>query len=220
MNTDYQSGGRAWGESAGDREVPASSSHAASICHDLRQHLGALQNLLAVLKSSRELSGASGLTVEAMSEELAAASSMISHELASTRAGPSVVDLAEVAAAAARTLRRRHGVDVTVRTAGRSRVLGREVEIRRAVSNLLDNAHGADPHGVLELAVAPEGNRVAVEVLDGGEGFGSSPVVGGLGLSQVRAAAKEFGGLLLIEDRETGGTRVRLSFPRARTFAS
>lgn len=220
MHRENSSTDRAWQRPLPDASATAPASSTANLCHDLRQHLGALRNLVAVLQSTEELSLTSRVTLDAMTEELAAASSMIVSELAAAREGPSLVDVGQVAAAAALTLKRRHGADVILRTVGRSRMLGREVEVRRAVANLLDNAHGADPDGTVELTVISQESRVLIEVLDEGRGFGTSPAGNGLGLGQVRATAKEFGGLLLIEDRETGGTRVRLSFPRVKTFAS
>lgn len=205
---------------APDPLVGDPSSETATVCHDLRQHLGALQNLVAVLQTAGELPLASQLILSEMTDELASASRLIDAVLAAADGALSVVDLGEVAAEAAQTLKRWHGADTRLRTVGRSCMLGREVPIRRAVANLLDNAYGADPEGTIELSVISQKGRVLIEVLDGGQGFGSAPVGHGLGLGQVRAAAREFGGLLLIEDRETGGTRVRLSFPRVETFAS
>lgn len=122
-------------------------------------------------------------------------------------------------------------------------VLGERTAVVDAVTELLRNARAAMPFGgTVAVAAAPhratgddlrrwqlpqEAEGVEIQVRDTGVGVDPSdePVLfepfatragtGGIGLAMVAAIARQHGGGLSVESRETGGTTVRLFLPLA-----
>jgi len=106
-------------------------------------------------------------------------------------------------------------------------------DIKRALSNLIDNAVEALPaaNGKVHLTLRQEANRAVVELIDNGCGipvdllrkigergasFGKEGSGSGLGLHQARSAVENSGGLFHISSAGLGkGTRVEISFPLA-----
>jgi signal transduction histidine kinase len=103
--------------------------------------------------------------------------------------------------------------------------------VRGAIRNLIDNA--VKYAGSAEVAVASEGERVRIDVMDRGPGIPDAQLAKvmepfvrleesrsratggtGLGISLARAAAQLHGGDLELSNREGGGLRARLWFPR------
>jgi two-component system osmolarity sensor histidine kinase EnvZ len=124
-------------------------------------------------------------------------------------------------------------VVVEERQAGLSRpapFVGKLSLLRRAVSNLIDNAvaHGSQVKvalvalpGKLEVVVEDDGPGIATEDLtramdpyvrlDSARGLDSGGV--GLGLAIARDACAYHGGRLVLTNRETGGLRAVLELP-------
>jgi two-component system sensor histidine kinase MprB len=96
-------------------------------------------------------------------------------ELATDRTVPGeerqAVDLAELAAAAAATARRRSGRDISVERRGDTTASGYPRMLERAIANLVDNAAKYSPQGT-PIEVMVDGRRV--EVRDRGSGIGAS----------------------------------------------
>lgn len=108
-------------------------------------------------------------------------------------------------------------------------LMARPLALRRALSNLLDNAvrHG----GGGELGLREEGDQVLVEVSDRGPGLAAElleqvlqPYVQapdaakggwGLGLAIAHQVAQAHGGHLSLHARQGGGLTVRMTLPRA-----
>jgi len=105
--------------------------------------------------------------------------------------------------------------------------VGDRLLLSRAVHNLVLNACEASPAGAtVEVRTGGEGDEVWLEVLDRGPGLPADlgdkvfePYVStknrgsGLGLSLVRDIATQHGGRVVLEDREGGGARARLTLP-------
>ena len=108
---------------------------------------------------------------------------------------------------------------------------GRPRALRRALTNLLDNAHRYA--GSVEAAVTASGDRAVIEISDRGPGIPSTErarVVkpferlersrnqdtggSGLGLAIVQAVVANHGGTLELLERMGGGLTVRVSLPR------
>lgn len=101
-----------------------------------------------------------------------------------------------------------------VRDAG-ARAAVDEVDLRRAVRNLLDNAVRAAGHaGAVVVHVRTEPRWVAVAVGDDGPGFGKVPTQHGLGLVTVRRFAHRSGGSLEVRVSRLGGAELVLRLPR------
>lgn len=144
------------------------------------------------------------------------------------------VDFADVAARAVRRARRRAGNVVIEDDLAPWPVLGRPVELERAVLNLLDNAVKFSPPGSVvdvrlrdgELTVSDRGPGVEEEdrphLFDR---FYRAPAArgqpgSGLGLSIVAQAAAQHRGAIRLEGRPGGGTVARLWLPAAPSGAT
>jgi signal transduction histidine kinase len=148
------------------------------------------------------------------------------------RAGP--VDLDDVVAGLAEDLRR-SGRRIDTRAVEPVQVRGDEVQLRRAVGNLLDNAvrHAgstvvvdlAEDGGTAVLAVSDDGPGIPLDAhglvferftrLDGARSAGSGGA--GLGLAIARDIAERHGGSLAVDPQAPLGARFVLSLPVARS---
>jgi K+-sensing histidine kinase KdpD len=86
--------------------------------------------------------------------------------------------------------------------------------LRRAVSNLLDNAvRAAGPAGTVSIQIQHRDDAVMLSVEDDGPGFGEIPSGVGLGLSAVARNVIKHGGRIECGCGARGGTRVSLWLP-------
>lgn len=87
--------------------------------------------------------------------------------------------------------------------------------LRRAVTNLLDNAvRAAGPTGHVRVRIVASRSNVDVIVEDDGPGLGHIPTGCGIGVQSVRRFAADCGGLLDLRDNRSCGVRARLRLPR------
>jgi signal transduction histidine kinase len=106
--------------------------------------------------------------------------------------------------------------DVALDLTGDSRVEASvdPVMIRRAVSNVLDNAtRAAGETGQVHVGVHRLPGQAVVEVTDDGNGFGRIPSVSGHGMSIVDQALRSCHGRLEISSGPGPGTTVRMLIP-------
>ncbi len=85
------------------------------------------------------------------------------------------------------------------------------VLLRRAVSNVLDNAmRAAGPTGAVSIEIQQRDDAVLLAVEDTGPGFGEIPSGAGLGLSAVTRNVIKYGGRIEYGCGTRGGARVSL----------
>ena len=88
------------------------------------------------------------------------------------------------------------------------------VLLRRAVSNVLDNAaRAAGPAGTVRVEIQRCDDAVMLAVEDSGPGFGEIPSGAGLGLTAVARNVIKLGGRIEYSGGTRGGARVSLWFP-------
>ena len=195
----------------------------AGVSHDLRTPLTRLRLALAMLPHQDELQQ----DISEMTADLAEMEGMIGGYLAFARgegteqAEP--IDLAvmleEVAAGA-----RRGGADVTVDTAETLTLPLRVNAVKRAITNLVDNARRHARH--VSLATQQLGRSVIVTIDDDGPGIPAdrresvfrpfeSDVKGGtgLGLTIARDIVRAHGGDIVLEQSPLGGLRASVRLP-------
>lgn len=195
----------------------------AGVSHDLRTPLTRLRLALAMLPANEELQGDIG----EMTADVEEMERMIRGYLAFAR-GEGIeqaqdVDLSaildEVAAGA-----RRAGAALEVKVSGDLNLKLRADAVRRAITNLVDNARRHARRIV--LSAEPQGRSVLVMVDDDGPGipadlresvfrpFATGSAGGtGLGLTIARDIIRAHGGEIFLEDSPLGGLRARVRLP-------
>ena len=192
----------------------------AVVSHELRTPLGHMRLLL---ETGRDAGGTDARLIDELEKEVLELDRLVDRLLASSRLEFATfdhrkVDLAAVAVAAVEAA----GVPADrLAVEGDVRIEGDATLLRRAIANLLENAHGHGG-GAVAIRVMRRGDEVVVEVDDAGEGVpaerrealfepfarggGSGSL--GLGLALVRRIAQAHGGRAWIDDRPGGGARV------------
>jgi two-component system osmolarity sensor histidine kinase EnvZ len=195
----------------------------AGVSHDLRTPLTRLRLALAMMPAREDLRQ----DVAEMTADVEEMERMISGYLAFARGEGSEQSepvnlsavLEEVAAGA-----RRSGAKVAVQAPPALTVSARANAVRRAITNLVDNAR-CHAHRVA-LAATPQGRTVFVTVDDDGPGIpperresvfrpfesGSSGGTG-LGLTIARDIIHAHGGDIVLEESPLGGLRARIRLP-------
>ena len=195
----------------------------AGVSHDLRTPLTRLKLALAILPADEELRQ----DVAEMQADVEEMDRMIGGYLAfargegSEQAEPAnlCAVLEEVAASA-----RRAGADVSLDAPDALTMSLRVDAVRRAITNLVDNARRHARH--IALAAMQQGRAVLVTVDDDGPGisperresvfrpFESSEAGGtGLGLTIARDIVRAHGGEIVLEQSPLGGLRARIRLP-------
>ncbi len=204
----------------------------ADASHELRTPLTSLRIKIDLLDTNPDLESTQRQQLlSGAATELERLTDLVSElvDLATDPTGsdemPQPLDLRVIAEDVAERVRRTSGRVVDVSGVAEAPVHARDRMIRRAVSNLVDNAIKYSPEsGVVEIGVSP----IAVEVGDRGEGipaddldhvfdrFYRSPSArtrpgNGIGLAIVRRVAELHGGDVWARNRDGGGAVVGFS---------
>lgn len=227
------------------RHVDAQEQFVADAAHELRGPLAGLQ-------SSLEVAAARTTTTQAEQDELvdmleaARHLSKVANDLLllAESGNPTrptqhaIIDLATVARQAEAMfsgVAEEKGIRLRIRSDGPVDACGDPVELRRLLSNLLDNAiRFTPPCGTIEVQAVTAGAWSILTVTDTGSGIaagdldrvfdrffkadpartpGSSGRSGGLGLSICRSIAESCGGTIAIASRLGEGTQVVVRLP-------
>jgi two-component system osmolarity sensor histidine kinase EnvZ len=195
----------------------------AGVSHDLRTPLTRLRLALAMLPSDEAWRG----DVTEMTEDVEEMERMIGGYLAFARGEGTEqakeVDLAAMLTDVA-TAARRGGANIEVNVPATLTVSLRADAVRRAITNLVDNARRHA--GLVMLSAVARGRSVLVNVDDDGPGIAAdrredvfrpfqSGLTGGtgLGLTIARDIVRAHGGDIFLEDSPLGGLRARVRLP-------
>jgi two-component system osmolarity sensor histidine kinase EnvZ len=199
----------------------------AGISHDLRTPLSRLRLAL-------EMSGADAASADAMRADMEEIDQVIAQFLSFAKGedeAKSVGDLGELLREIADGYRRREQ-PVACQAEGLAPLRFAPLAVRRAVTNLIDNALRYAP-GPVEIAAREEPGRAVIEIRDRGPGVPASEVErlkrpftrltesrsglggAGLGLAIVDRVARSHGGQLVLAPREGGGLVARLALARS-----
>jgi len=208
----------------------------AGISHDLRTPLARMQLEL-------EMSGLQEDAREGMRSDLEQMDAIIGQFLDYARTNDSAsfapVDLGALLADAAHEAERLPDVRVTVDIADGVEVMGHDIDLKRVVSNLIENArrYGRTPgtHRTdIDLACRMEGHQAILEVADHGPGVPDGEIDrllrpftrmdsarsqangAGLGLAIVNRIVLRHGATLRLQNRDEGGLSVQLVFAAPR----
>jgi signal transduction histidine kinase len=108
-------------------------------------------------------------------------------------------------------------IEIKARVAPTATAFGDPVLVRRALTNLLDNAaHAVDENGTIDVIVSDSGDECVIEVTDDGLGFGLAPHGSGQGLAVVTRAVCACHGRLELVSGPAQGTTIRMALPSSR----
>lgn len=197
----------------------------AGVSHDLRTPL-------ARLRLGIEMSGAQAADIAAMGQDIEEMDRIIGQFLDFARGSDAEplgeCDLSSLVSEVVQLFQRR-AATVSLEAAPNIRLSGRSKSLRRAISNLIDNAlRYAGTDSPIDVAVWVKDGTVTIQVADRGPGIPADQVErlkrpftrletarsnvhgSGLGLAIVERIARQHGGSLDLLPREGGGLRARL----------
>jgi signal transduction histidine kinase len=182
------------------------------LCHDLRQYVAA--GLLLSEPRTGQEPGQTRMTL--IHQQFTALAELLAAEFDSGQ-GIGAVNLSRLVSECADVVRLTHRGRITVIRSNHVLIDGEQALVRRAVSNMLDNAcRAAGPSGTVTVRVGVDTDETKVEVVDDGAGFGGIPSGTGHGLQVVAAAVRACKGRLEISSGPGAGTTVRLCVPASR----
>lgn len=193
-------------------------------CHDVRQPVAIMMALAAAALTESDLPAATRHRLEQIIEQAEWLSDMIRNGLGTQqREEPyetgeschSLADLVRVVGEVIEAGRLTWTGDITLAApTGPVWCMADPVPLRRAVSNVLDNAaRAAGPAGTVRVEIQRYDDAVMLAVEDNGPGFGEIPSGAGLGLTAVARNVIKFGGRIEYSGGTCGGARVSLWFP-------
>ncbi|HET7388455.1 MAG TPA: HAMP domain-containing sensor histidine kinase [Nocardioidaceae bacterium] len=181
--------------------------------HDVRKYASA-GLLLAQMPGDDELE-------QALQRRLETISQLLNNILAMVPAGQQQqelrtwpVDMGDLVEECAQIIRLTKRANVVEDLAQKAIGYGDPLMLRRAVTNVLDNAsRAAGPDGTIRVRTHQEDGHACLEVVDDGAGFGQIPFNHGHGMLVVDQALRACGGRLEIFSGPGPGTTVRMLVP-------
>ncbi len=190
-----------------------------AVCHDLRQYISA-GLLLSHMPGDDVLDENERRRLEMIHEQFRGASDLVATAVGDTNPQLWKIDLAHLVSTCVDLVRLVHDVSVETDLPERAETCGDAVLLKRAVSNLLENAcRAVEPDGKVMVRVSDHGNEIWIEVADNGLGFGLIASGTGHGLPIVNAALRASAGRLQISSGPGPGTTVLLALPSLRDTA-
>jgi len=180
--------------------------------HDLKQYV-AVGVLLTQVAHEESLDPEVRERLERLNQVFLRMEELTRSPLSSTSEGW-LVDLVDLVEECVSFARLTHDVPLDVNSGRSIKAVCDPVLLRRAVSNVLDNAtRAAGRSGRVVVRVDSVPGEALVEVSDDGDGFGRIPSVSGHGMSIVDEALRACQGYLEIISGPAPGTTVRMHIP-------
>lgn len=199
---------------------PTSMKQFVTACHDLRQYISA-GLLLSQMPGDENLDEGVRHRFEMIHQQFRGAADLVASAVGAPEPRPWRVDLVDLVVDCVDLVQLVNSVSIETDLPDHAITYGDPLLLKRAVSNLLENACRAVlTHGKVVVRVEDHGSEMWVEVADTGRGFGQIPSGTGHGLSIVNAALRASTGRLQISSGPGLGTTVRLAFPAADGIAS
>ncbi len=189
-------------------------SQTREVVHDMRQPLATIAVLVGAAEADGGLSPEVRRCLQQIKDQARELGELCRRILDSS-SDHRIVALGELVADVVARAEAAYGCHIGV-AASDARVFGDEVNLRRAVGNLLENACRAADGGAVRVRVREVGPEVRVEVTDAGPGFGAGPRgTTSLGLAIVDGIVRQHSGRVEIEPSELGGAMVTMVIPMA-----
>jgi signal transduction histidine kinase len=130
---------------------------------------------------------------------------------------PTRLDIPEIVDSCVEVARATTHLDINARVARSATAYGDELMLRRALTNVLDNAARAvSDDGRIDVLVSDSGLACTIEVTDNGVGFGQARRGSGEGMSVIARAVRACHGRLEVVSGPAPGTTVRMILPSSR----
>ncbi len=192
--------------------APWESLSQRTLCHDLKQYVAAAM-LVSTSPASQPLDQETRQRFDMITRQLSLMRSVLDDCLDQPETD-TVENVADLVRECVESAGRQHHIDV-IDDLTHTRLKGNPTALRRAVTNVLDNAvRAAGDDEKVVVRVSGTDTEVVVEVRDTGVGFGRLRSGHGLGMSSVADALASFNGSLEICSGPGPGTLVRLVLPR------
>lgn len=187
------------------------------ICHDLRQPIATIAALAEAAMTAPALAEGVRSQLELILEEVRVMTGLV-HQLAENRIDPQVVPIHSLLGGVLEHARLVYPGTVQLTRCPDVALHVDQLAIRRALSNVVDNAmRAAGPGGRVEVAVRRGSRWLRIEVADSGPGFGLGPPgTAALGLGIAENLLRAHDGRLEIGRSRLGGAAVRLCIPASR----
>lgn len=193
--------------------LEAADDDIVRFCHDLRQYVAA-GLLLSQMPGDELLADEPNSRLQMIRQLFEHMRELITAEVGEPGLQQWVLDLGGLVTECVEVVKLTHKVCLVTQLSGPTQAYGDVALIRRAVTNVLDNAaRAAGPDGSVVVCVGAHDGMSFVEVTDDGLGFGHVQSGSGQGMAVVDAALRACRGRLEIASGPDPGTTVRLLIP-------
>lgn len=187
------------------------------ICHDLRQPIATIAALAEAALTTADLASPVVEQLHHILEEVRVMTALV-HQLGESRIEPTLVPIRSILGGVLEHARLVYPGSIAVTRCPEVVVNVDQLALRRALSNVVDNAmRAAGPGGTIRVSVRRGSRWLRIEVADSGPGFGRVPpgmANLGLGIAESLVAAHQ--GRIDIGRSRLGGAAVRLCIPACR----
>lgn len=189
-------------------------SEVREVVHDMRQPMAAMAALVAAVEVRDDIPSDVRWSLDRIKDQLGHLREL-SHRVLDSDGARCVLAIDRLVAEVVSDAELAHGRAIEMLGYGQAiLVVGDAVSLRRAVSNLLENACRAAGPRWVRVAVSQGDGDVRVDVSDGGPGFANGPPgTSSLGLTIVHSIVRQHGGRVMMGSATPGGATVSIVLP-------